>query len=532
MTSTEKALTSNNLKTVDSVVKNMAVGNKETEQKVAFVATVVDQKTTVIEEQIESKVGVPSLIDEDEEEKYFEDEDEEFCAEIENFVASQNELDERAQAVKMAESTVEADKEADTPKVVNVKEQVIDFDEEIDIKKPLDQEEITEEREKEKDENVDNEKKSDKSKEEEVVKNLADSLAATNTTPNTDATTEAADAAEVADADADADAGAGTETEANDDMHEDVSPTLVTAVKESPSATPSPLSPQPKKRSRQSNKSSGKETPSEKQKKSAKNSQKKKEPAKTEPTDAEIGDEEEEEEEEYEIEKIVGHRLYKGKVVKYEIKWKGYDEKDNTMEAANRMHDDVYELCRVYWDTHPEITRPSNAPPPAEDNNDGGDSSNEDEEENSTQPNMKSIKREEEDEVDLKRAHDSDEEMEEEAEEEQEEQEEEEEVEVEETVEEKQEPPRKKAKFDYTHVPPYMIEKGFAFSKSFPQANTNWTTAMKKFHAIQLSPIDKNIKLAFIEWKNGQRTIHHLKECHQKCPSALIQYYEERLRFV
>lgn len=369
MTSTDKSLTSNNLKTVDSVVKNMAVGNKETEQKVAFVATVVDQKTTVIEQQTESKVEAPLLIDEDEDAKYFDDEDEEFCAEIENFVASQNELDERAKAVKMAELTAEADKEAtDMQKEVNVKEQVIDFEEEIDIKEPLDQEEITEEREKEKDENVDNEKKSDENKEEEVVKNLAES---TPTTTNTDAAATAAAAdpeatdAEPAESAEPADAGAGTdagaENEGNGDMHEDVSPTLATAVKESPSTAPSTSSLQTKKRGRQSSKNSDKEKTSGKQKKSAKSSQKKKVPTKTEPTDAEIVGEEQEEVE-YEIEKIVGHRLYKvrpnyklhhvwqlinpessialqGKVVKYEIKWKGYDEKDNTMEAANRMHE-------------------------------------------------------------------------------------------------------------------------------------------------------------------------------------------------
>lgn len=149
------------------------------------------------------------------------------------------------------------------------------------------------------------------------------------------------------------------------------------------------------------------------------------------------------------------------------------------------MNSDVFELCRVYWDSHPELLRPSNAPPPAEDNNSGSSSSNENEREDSPQPDIQSIKREEEEELDIKDAHDSDEEMDEESEKE---------------VEEEQEPPKKKAKSDDNHIPHYMTEKGFDFNKSWPHANTNWTTAMKKFHAIQLSPIDKNMKLAFIEW--------------------------------
>lgn len=73
---------------------------------------------------------------------------------------------------------------------------------------------------------------------------------------------------------------------------------------------------------------------------------------------AEEEEEEEEEEAEYEVEKIVGHKIFKvimkqkkkrceqvlimysiqGKVVQYEIKWKGYPDEENTLEKANTIH--------------------------------------------------------------------------------------------------------------------------------------------------------------------------------------------------
>ncbi|RCH98041.1 hypothetical protein CU098_003314 [Rhizopus stolonifer] len=49
-------------------------------------------------------------------------------------------------------------------------------------------------------------------------------------------------------------------------------------------------------------------------------------------------EQEEETEEEFEIERIEGHRIYKGKVVNYEIKWKGYPSSENTTEKANTIH--------------------------------------------------------------------------------------------------------------------------------------------------------------------------------------------------
>lgn len=58
----------------------------------------------------------------------------------------------------------------------------------------------------------------------------------------------------------------------------------------------------------------------------------------------------------------------------------------------------------------------------------------------------------------------------------------------------------KKMKFDMEHVPQYMMDKGFSYPKAWPNAKTKWETDMHKFSAIQLSPVDKNTKLAYIEW--------------------------------
>ncbi|KAG1072366.1 hypothetical protein G6F42_025920 [Rhizopus arrhizus] len=65
--------------------------------------------------------------------------------------------------------------------------------------------------------------------------------------------------------------------------------------------------------------------------------------------DKEDGEEIDEEMPEYEVENIAGHRVFKGKVVKYVVKWKGYPSSENTIENAITMHDDVPELCAAYW---------------------------------------------------------------------------------------------------------------------------------------------------------------------------------------
>lgn len=50
------------------------------------------------------------------------------------------------------------------------------------------------------------------------------------------------------------------------------------------------------------------------------------------------------------------------------------------------------------------------------------------------------------------------------------------------------------------HVPQYMLDKGFHYPKSWPNTKTKWNLDMQKFCAIQLSPSDKTVKMAYIEW--------------------------------
>ncbi|KAI9490465.1 hypothetical protein BDB00DRAFT_556613 [Zychaea mexicana] len=44
-------------------------------------------------------------------------------------------------------------------------------------------------------------------------------------------------------------------------------------------------------------------------------------------------------EERFEVEAIKGHKIYRSRVVKYEIKWLGYSEKHNTWEPATSFHE-------------------------------------------------------------------------------------------------------------------------------------------------------------------------------------------------
>ncbi|KAI9485224.1 MAG: hypothetical protein EXX96DRAFT_475637, partial [Benjaminiella poitrasii] len=193
-------------------------------------------------------------------------------------------------------------------------------------------------------------------------------------------------------------------------------------------------------------------------------------------------EEENDTEEEYEVEKIEGHRLYKGKVVKYEIKWKGYSSSENTVESATTIHADVPDICLAYWDSMPNIDKPSNLPEKKP-------------KENSTSSNASSIS--EGNKKESCKSNDS----------------------------------AKQIKNYLRHVPKYMIELGYVFPNSWPNNKTRWNTDLRRI-CVQASPIEPKTMLCYIEWNNGERTIHSMPEVHKKIPEALIQYYEERLLFV
>ncbi|KAG0946061.1 hypothetical protein G6F57_009246 [Rhizopus arrhizus] len=202
-----------------------------------------------------------------------------------------------------------------------------------------------------------------------------------------------------------------------------------------------------------------------------------------------------EEDSEYEIEKIVSHRTFKGKVVKYEIKWKGYSDSDNTMENANEIHSDVYDLCEKYWDDL-GTKRPLNAPGYGKDMH--------------TTTKKTSITQSRPPPSSSKTAPKTN----------------------------KREPKPNKKYFNnedmisFLDVPRCMADKGYTFPIAFPDKNTQWNEELKKVSTIQLSPVDSTLVLVYVEWKNGQKTIHSLKEIREKCPGPLIDYYESRLQFV
>ncbi|CAO3695889.1 unnamed protein product [Rhizopus stolonifer] len=199
----------------------------------------------------------------------------------------------------------------------------------------------------------------------------------------------------------------------------------------------------------------------------------------------------ENEDSEYEIEKIVNHTIFKGKVVQYEIKWKNYSDDDNTLEIASEIHNDVPALCEKYWDDL-NIKRPTNAPgyskPTDVDRKKASSASK-----SKTLPSKPALKK---------------------------------------TASVKE---KKKSKTDLVSmldVPRCMAQKGYSFPISHPNKNTQWSEEIKEIETIQLSPIDSTVILVYLEWKNGQKTIHTLKEIHEKCPKNLIEYYEARLKFV
>ncbi|KAI8636336.1 hypothetical protein BD408DRAFT_397580 [Parasitella parasitica] len=243
---------------------------------------------------------------------------------------------------------------------------------------------------------------------------------------------------------------------------------------------------------------------------------------------------------EYEVEKIVGHRTFKGKVVKYEVKWKGYSSSDNTIENALTMHDDVPELCAAYWATSKE-KRPDNVPHvPTEEiqtiiqeqkKPQETDAKNEskaaspsaaaaataaktsasasassskvktgsaatNEGQSHANANTPPSKR--------KRSRSSG------------------------TTES---PSLKKYKKNMEHIPDYMVKLGYQFPVHWPNKKTKWNADIKKV-CVQASPVNSEVIFTYLEWNNGEKTIHPMAEAHEMIPEKLIHYYEERLQFI
>ncbi|ORZ15934.1 hypothetical protein BCR42DRAFT_451847 [Absidia repens] len=65
----------------------------------------------------------------------------------------------------------------------------------------------------------------------------------------------------------------------------------------------------------------------------------------------------------YEVESILQHKTYRNHVVRYEVKWKGYPDSENTLEPAASFHEDCRQFVLQYWRSLPkDVVRPTNIP--------------------------------------------------------------------------------------------------------------------------------------------------------------------------
>lgn len=83
------------------------------------------------------------------------------------------------------------------------------------------------------------------------------------------------------------------------------------------------------------------------------------------------------------------------------------------------------------------------------------------------------------------------------------------------------EPPQaKKMKKNMEHIPDYMVKLGYQFPTHWPNKKTEWDVDVKKV-CVQASPIDAKVRFTYLEWNNGEKTIHSMKEAHEMIPEKV-----------
>ncbi|ORY94937.1 hypothetical protein BCR43DRAFT_337443 [Syncephalastrum racemosum] len=188
-------------------------------------------------------------------------------------------------------------------------------------------------------------------------------------------------------------------------------------------------------------------------------------------------EDEEQEDEVYEIEEFRAHKTYRNKVLKYEVKWKNYDDDYNTWEPARMIHQDCPELVQEYWANKPN--KPCNL------------------------PKIKKRKRNELDESDESDTSDAS------------------------PIEE-----RFGLAFEEQDLLPRMRKEGYRVARfsPFPTNLTDWNLELRAIHTVQrIKRTDQLV--AYVSWANGEKTVHCVEELHEKCPDSLIDYYQSRIRF-
>ncbi|KAI7856924.1 hypothetical protein BDC45DRAFT_502660 [Circinella umbellata] len=182
--------------------------------------------------------------------------------------------------------------------------------------------------------------------------------------------------------------------------------------------------------------------------------------------------------EKYEVEAILGHKIYRNMVVKYEIKWVGYPHKFNTWEPSSSIHQDCPKICIAYWSKHEE--KPSNAPTAT----------------------MTTTTNKEKNKPTL-------------------------------SFKQKEYMERiKNNKITNEDLHYSLRNQGFelAYDTEFPTDKTDWIFEMRQIHLVQKIEGTDQI-LAYVSWQNRKKTVHVVQELHEKCPGELISYYEARIRF-
>ncbi|KAJ3012899.1 hypothetical protein HKX48_006019 [Thoreauomyces humboldtii] len=238
---------------------------------------------------------------------------------------------------------------------------------------------------------------------------------------------------------------------------------------------------------------------------------------------AEDDEDDDEAEEVYEFEKILGHRRTKGKDYFF-IKWKGYPSEQNTWEPAEHIGEK--ELIDEFWAENPpkknasakkvreKPARPAHRPARAASGVSAVFTVDSDPEEAVTaekpdrnsakkrarspsspparastrklQRKSQSVTRSEDEEVPVenREADDSDEDI-------------------------------------VTHD---KMPHRFTLMNS-------WESLVKDVTNIEISPVDENALLVFLEWKNGMRSSHPSPTINRKCPQAMLRFYEAHIRF-
>lgn len=84
-------------------------------------------------------------------------------------------------------------------------------------------------------------------------------------------------------------------------------------------------------------------------------------------------------------------------------------------------------------------------------------------------------------------------------------------------------PSFKKFKKNMEHIPDYMVKLGYQFPVHWPNKKTEWDVDVKRV-CVQASPIDSKVRFTYLEWNNGERTIHPMKEAHEMIPEKVCLF--------